>query len=64
LISPNNGNSDVTSYSLYWDNSSGTPNILLVKSLTNTFTVTGLTGGNTYLFVVQATNIYGTGELS
>ena len=58
------GNAAILSYTLYWDNGSGTPNIALLDSLVTTFTVTGLTEGATYLFTVRASNIYGHGASS
>jgi len=58
------GNSDILSYNLYWDNGSGTTNIELTDSLVTSFTVSGLTGGATYLFKVRAKNIYGYGAFS
>lgn len=53
------GNSDITGYKLYYDNASTTVNILLSNAVTTSYTITGLTGGNTYIFAVAATNIYG-----
>ena len=64
LTSPQNGNSDITEYILYWDNGGGTPNILLLEALQTTLSVTGLTGGTTYRFKVKARNIYGDGAFS
>ncbi len=58
------GNSDILSYSLYWDNGSGTSNIELTDSLVTSYTVSGLTGGATYLFKVRARNVYGYGTFS
>jgi hypothetical protein len=49
---------------LYWDNGSGTTNIELINSLVTSYTVTGLTGGATYMFMVRASNIYGYGAFS
>lgn len=37
---------------------------MLIDSLVSTFSVTGLTGGATYLFKVRAINIYDIGEFS
>jgi hypothetical protein len=64
LTSPANGNSPVTSYNIYWDNASGTVNINLASGTFTSYTVTGLTGGLTYLFMVSAQNIYGAGSFS
>ena len=64
LTSPANGNSQVLSYSLMWDNGSGTLSIELTDSLVTTYSVAGLTGGQTYSFKVAAVNIYGKGEYS
>ena len=58
------GSSDITSYILLWDANTGTVNIQLSNALVYTYTVSGLTAGNTYLFQVQAVNIYGSGTLS
>lgn len=58
------GNSAILSYDLYWDNGSGTINIELTDSLVTSYTVSGLTGGATYLFKVRARNIYGYGAFS
>jgi hypothetical protein len=64
VTTPANGNSDITLYSLYWDNGSGTSNIVLLEALQTTIQVTGLTGATTYKFKVKARNIYGSGEFS
>ena len=58
------GNSAITTYNLYWDNGSGTSSISLSNSLVTSYTVTGLTGGTTYLFKLRAQNIYGYGTFS
>ena len=64
LTGADTGNSAITSYELLWDNNSGTANILLTDSLVTTYTVTGLTGGLSYLFKVRAKNVYGEGAYS
>lgn len=59
------GDSTVTTYDLYWDNNSGTPNIQLINSLITSYTVSGLTGaGASYKFKVRAHNVYGSGAFS
>lgn len=58
------GDSPILTYDLYWDNGSGTANIELINSLVTSYTVSGLTGGATYLFMVRASNIYGFGAFS
>lgn len=55
------GNSIITKYKLYWDNNSGTANILVYSGLSNNFTVQGTVGGLTYLFIITASNVYGEG---
>lgn len=64
LSAPENGNSDVLAYSLYWDNGSGTTSIALLDALTTSVSVPGLTGGVTYRFKVRARNLYGSGVFS
>mmetsp|Transcript_9442 Transcript_9442/g.8981 ORF Transcript_9442/g.8981 Transcript_9442/m.8981 type:complete len:609 (+) Transcript_9442:2746-4572(+) len=64
LTGTDTGGSAITSYALYWDNNSGTADILLADSLILTYTVTGLTAGNTYKFLVKAKNLYGTSAAS
>ena len=64
LTGSSTGNSAITTYNLYWDNGSGTSSISLSNSLTTSYTVTGLTGGTTYLFKLRAQNIYGYGTFS
>lgn len=60
LTSPNNGNSDILSYSLKWDNGGATtPSIELSNVLTTSYVVTGITSGTAYQFSVRARNIYG-----
>jgi hypothetical protein len=54
LTAPDNGNSDITTYNLYWDSGTGTSSISLTDSLVTTYTVSGLTAGTTYLFKVRA----------
>jgi Fibronectin type III domain len=58
------GNSKILSYNLYWDNASGLPQIKLVSTLKNEFTVTGTVGGLTYIFIIRAQNVYGEGPSS
>jgi hypothetical protein len=55
----------ITSYSLYSDNAAGDGVYNEIASgLITSYTVTGLTGGATYLFKVRATNMYGSGSYS
>jgi len=62
LTGTQTGNSPILSYNLYWDNSSGTAVYELTDSFVTTFTVTGLTGGQNYIFKVRARNVYGYGS--
>jgi hypothetical protein len=64
LSAPENGNSEVLAYSLYWDNGSGTTGIALLDALVTSASVPGLTGGTTYRFKVRARNLYGPGAFS
>jgi len=64
LVDPATGNSAIVSYNLYWDEATTTVDIELTDTLTTTFDVNGLTGGETYLFKVRAYNIYGYGDFS
>jgi len=64
LTAPNNGDSDIIEYQLYYDNGSGTPNIKIASGLITSYTVSGLSISNTYEFVVKAVNIYGEGPES
>jgi hypothetical protein len=64
LSGPLTGNSEVTAYNFYWDDNSGTADILLTFGLITTYTMHGTTGGLTYKFRVSASNIYGEGLLS
>jgi len=64
LEDPATGNSAIVSYNLYWDNASGTTNIEVLDLLITSYTITGLTGGETYVFKVRAYNIYGYGDFS
>jgi hypothetical protein len=59
-----NGNSEILSYNLYWDDGTGVTDIELVDSLITEFRVTGLQGGVNYRFKVRALNIYGYGDFS
>ena len=61
LSAPNDGDSDVTEYILYYDNGSGTPNIRVASGLITSYTISGLSISSTYQFVVKAVNIYGEG---
>lgn len=61
---PETGNSDLTSYQLYYDDATAVIDFLLYDSLGTEFTVTGLVGGETYSFAIQACNIYGCGDIS
>lgn len=55
----------ITSYSLYSDNAAGDGIFNeIATGLITSYTVTGLTGGATYLFKVRATNMYGSGSFS
>jgi len=58
------GNSAILSYNLYWDNALGTTNIEVIDSLVTSHTLTGLVGGQNYLFKVRAKNIYDYGDFS
>jgi hypothetical protein len=59
------GNSAIISYNLFWNSgTSATADTLVIDSLTNTYTFSGLTGGSTYIFSVRAKNIYGYGTFS
>ena len=59
------GNSVITAYKLYWDDNSGSTDIMLTYGATTvTYTVFGTTGGLEYKFKVTASNIYGEGEAS
>jgi hypothetical protein len=64
LAAPEDGNSDVLAYTLYWDNGSGTTGIALLDALATSVSVPGLTGGVTYRFKVRARNVYGAGSFS
>ena len=64
LGSPDNGNSAITKYVLIWNNGGANTNIQLLEALQTTLQVTGLTGGETYKFMVRAHNIYGAGAFS
>lgn len=49
LVSPANGNSDIVSYSLKWDNGAATtPSIELTNVLTTSYVVSGITPGTAY----------------
>jgi hypothetical protein len=64
LTSPDDGNSAVLAYTVYWDNGGGTPSLPLLDALQTSVSVDGLTGGTTYRFKVKARNIYGAGPWS
>ena len=57
------GESDITSYALYWNSGSGTVFTALVgeasDSLSRVYTVTGVTEGTTYRFKSKVRNIHG-----
>ena len=58
------GNSEVLTYSLWWDNGDGgDPTVELLEDLVFTEYITGLLPGS-YRFMVRANNIYGYGEWS
>jgi hypothetical protein len=60
LAAPNNGNSDILSYSLKWNTGDGSaPSIELTNVLTTSYVVSGITAGTAYKFSVRARNIYG-----
>ena len=59
LTSPLNGDSDILSYDLRWNNGAGLPTIELSNVLATSYVVTSITPGTTYAFVVRARNIYG-----
>lgn len=59
LSSPDNGNSDILTYQLYYDNNSGTVDQLYVQTTDTSVKVNGLTTGLAYKFTVTATNVYG-----
>jgi hypothetical protein len=48
---------------LVW-NATGTTSLLLTETLSTSYKVSGLTGGNVYKFKVTARNIYGSGSPS
>lgn len=59
---PGNGDSDILSYDLRWDNgvpSNDPDDFELSNVLTTSYVVTGITAGTTYRFVVRARNVYG-----
>lgn len=65
LTSPANGNSDMTKFTLQWDNgSSGASYVDLIQTTSTTYTVNAVTGGTTYNFRVRQSNIYGDGAYS
>jgi hypothetical protein len=65
LTGTSTGNSAITSYNLFWNAGTSTSaDTLVIDSLTNTYTFSGLTGGSTYIFSVRAKNIYGYGAFS
>lgn len=63
LTTPNDGDSSIILYDLYWDNGSGTTTIPLSSALLYSYTVSGLSSASTYLFKVRAKNIYGYSSL-
>lgn len=59
------GNSDITAYTLYWDDNTGNTDIMLTSGASEiTYVVYGMTGGLEYRFKVTASNIYGEGLAS
>lgn len=62
--SADTGNSAITAYQLYWDNGSGSTSVLIYSGTGTTTTVTGLTSGTNYKFMVLAQNVYGFGSES
>jgi hypothetical protein len=58
------GNSDITSYEIYFDDASGGTLEHLESQTSTELLVQGLEGGETYQFKVQAANIYGVGDFS
>ena len=64
LTGNSTGNSSIISYDLRWDSGSGQTIYQLSDSLVTNYTVTGLTGGINYTFMVRAMNIYGYGAYS
>lgn len=59
------GNSDILSYSLYWNKGTdASATTKVTEALINTFTFNSITGGSVYLFKVQARNIYDYGDFS
>lgn len=59
------GNATITSYTLLWNNGgTGTPTTTLTDSLVTSYTISGLTAGQSYIFKVRANNIYGPGDYS
>jgi hypothetical protein len=65
LADPATGNSPILSYSLYWNEGTlSSPSVALIDSLVTTYTISGLTGGQTYSFIIAARNIYGYGTYS
>ena len=60
-----NSVSGATSYTLYWDNSSGIDNNdTAITSITNNYIHSGLDNGSTYYYKVAAVNASGRGTLS
>jgi len=62
LTSPENGDSPITGYQLYWDNGTGeTPAISILDALSLTYTITSamIVPGTTYRFAIRARNVYG-----
>jgi len=65
VVGNKDGNSPVTSYSLWWDNGDDSvePETELINDDVRTYIITGLVPGS-YRFKVRAHNIYGPGEWS
>ena len=68
LSSPQNGDSTITSYNIYWDQGTSTWTSLAGESSPytgTTYTISlGITSGSTYQFKVRAKNKWGFGDFS
>lgn len=63
--SPENGDSEIITYNLYWDEGDGLDvDVSITDSLVTQYLINGLTGGETYTFKVRAQNVYGYGDYS
>ena len=63
-LSPDNGYSPVTSYTVYSNQGSGSTYTSVKTTTTNSVSLTGLKNGYTYKFKVSASNLFGEGESS